>query len=88
MMANWFKPKTYGYGATPTTWQGWTIVAGFVAVVLLLAWWLVGFDESEPPGTFSLIIFLKLTLLLVVAIWLIAKRNTDGEWRWRWGKNS
>ena len=45
-MARWFKPKTYGYGATPVTWQGWAIVAGFVAAVVLLAWGLIGFDRS------------------------------------------
>jgi hypothetical protein len=87
-MANWFKPKAYGYGATPVTWQGWAIVAGFIAAVLLLAWWLIGFDRSEPPGIFSLLMFLKFVLLLVLAVWLVSKRNTDGEWRWRWGRNS
>lgn len=87
-MAKWFKPKTYGYGATPTTWQGWSIVAAFIAAVLVLAWLLFGFDRSEPPGIFSLIMFFKFVVLLVLAVWVVSKRNTDGEWRWRWGKNS
>ena len=87
-MARWFKPKTYGYGATPVTWQGWAIVAGFVAAVVLLAWGLIGFDRSESPGVFNLIMFFTFALLLVVAVWIVSKRNTDGEWRWRWGKNN
>jgi hypothetical protein len=25
MAEYWFKPKRYGYGATPVTWQGWAV---------------------------------------------------------------
>lgn len=87
-MARWFKPKRYGYGATPVTWQGWALVAGFVGAVLFLAWGLIGFDRSQPPGFFNLIMFFKFVLLLVMALWIVSKRHTDGEWRWRWGRNS
>ena len=24
-MSYWFRPKRYGYGATPITWQGWLL---------------------------------------------------------------
>jgi len=27
MSQYWFKPKTYGYGATPSGWKGWAAVA-------------------------------------------------------------
>ena len=30
----WFKPKTSGYGATPTTWEGWTVMAIYGAIIL------------------------------------------------------
>ena len=36
MSQYWFKPKTYGYGATPANWKGWAAVAGYVAVVTAL----------------------------------------------------
>jgi hypothetical protein len=87
-MAKWFKPKRYGYGATPVTWQGWIIVAGFVLAVLALVWWLIGFDRSEPPTLFNILMFLKFLLLLILTLWLVVKHNTDGEWGWRWGKNT
>ena len=29
----WFKPKSHGYGATPSTWQGW-LATGLFSVVL------------------------------------------------------
>jgi hypothetical protein len=36
-MAGWFGPKRYGWGLTPTSWQGWLLTAVFVAVVIVLA---------------------------------------------------
>ena len=30
----WFKPKRYGYGATPMTWQGWAVTIAAVIVVV------------------------------------------------------
>jgi predicted amidophosphoribosyltransferase len=36
----WFGPKRIGYGIRPQTWQGWLIVAVFVAVVTGIALWL------------------------------------------------
>ena len=39
----WFRPKTYGYGATPMTWEGWAlslavgaVFAGSIVVMMLL----------------------------------------------------
>ena len=43
----WFKPKRYGYGATPITWQGWALVIGFAAAVFGLVWGLIGFDRAN-----------------------------------------
>jgi len=87
-MAKWFIPKRYGYGATPVIPQGWAVVGSFAAAVLLLVWWLIGFDRSEAPGAFGFVMFFTFLALLIAALWIVSKRNTDGEWRWRWGKNS
>ncbi len=36
----WFRPKTFGYGPAPASWEGWlctlTLIVLFVATVLLL----------------------------------------------------
>jgi hypothetical protein len=87
-MPVWFKPKRYGYGATPVTWQGWALTLGFVAAVFVLAWWLIGFDQAGQPSGWNFILFFKSVAILVVALWIISKRTTDGEWRWRWGQKS
>ena len=33
MAKYWFKPKRYGYGATPVTWQGWMVSETVLVVV-------------------------------------------------------
>ena len=33
MTQYWFKPKRYGYGATPVTWEGWAVILTAVIVV-------------------------------------------------------
>ena len=76
-MADWFAPKRYGYGAgRPIAWQGWALVAAFVAIVLAVALSL----EGRPAAQASILV--PLTILLL----LIAARTTRGGWRWRWGE--
>jgi hypothetical protein len=29
-----FRPKTYGYGATPITWEGWAVTIGIVVAMV------------------------------------------------------
>ncbi|OYY71573.1 hypothetical protein [Sphingomonas sp. 28-63-12] len=70
----WFAPKMFGLGATPVTWQGWALVAGFLAAVLGLARW-VADDATKIAAIFAI------TLPFVVVVWL----KTDGGWRWHWG---
>jgi hypothetical protein len=85
--AVWFRPKRYGYGATPVTWQGWALVGGFVAAIVLAAILLVG-KSNPPPG--NVVAFFIVEAALLAALWVISQRTTDGAWRWRWGadKNS
>ena len=87
-MTAWFKPKTYGYGATPVNWQGWAATMAFVAVIvgvapLLLAWQA---DPLTGPSAWQIAAWLVATVVLAaVFIWL-AHAKTDGQWAWRWGK--
>ena len=45
----WFRPKRYGYGATPVTWEGWLVVAVSVALIMAAGYFLVG----AGPQSFS-----------------------------------
>ncbi|HVX34614.1 MAG TPA: hypothetical protein VHC71_00155 [Hyphomicrobium sp.] len=83
MAEYWFRPKKYGFGATPITWQGWAVtlatVLAMVAVTVFLR-----LHTRSFLGLVGLFAFdaLALGVLLVVS-----RRKTDGEWHWRWGKN-
>lgn len=70
----WFAPKLYGYGATPVTWQGWALTAGFVAVVTLVAMLL-----HHPVAVIAV------ALALTVPFMALVYAKTDGGWTWRWG---
>lgn len=30
----WFRPKTFGFGWTPVTWEGWAVTLGAVLLVV------------------------------------------------------
>jgi hypothetical protein len=79
----WFRPKRYGYGATPTTWEGWAVtVAACVIVVGSVAAMNVVVDRSDFGA------WMVWAVLIAGAIfWFVrlVRNRTDGEWRWRWG---
>ncbi len=78
----WFKPKKYGYGATPSNWKGWLLVLVFV--VFCLVWARLTVLSSAPSITDTIVFVLGLiALILVFAVF--SKSKTAGSWRWRWG---
>ena len=88
MRPYWFKPKTYGYGATPNNWMGWAATGAYVVVMLSASVLLLGLELN--PGTGPSFWQIAVWALLVAAltggfVWL-ARAKTDGQWGWRWGK--
>ena len=78
----WFGPKRYGFGAGwPIAWQGWALLAGYLALALattlLLEW------DAETGLIAMLVLLLPATIALVA----IAAHKTRGGWRWRWGSD-
>jgi len=62
----WFARKTFGWGWTPASWQGWLVTAGFLVIVFLLG-------RVFPPAThridyFGGIIAASVLLLTVVVL--------------------
>ena len=70
----WFRPKLFGWGATPTTWQGWALIAGYVA--------LLGLDLRGAHSSGAKVV---LAAMLTVALVALSWAKTGGAWRWRWG---
>ena len=69
----WFKPKNYGYGAYPSTKEGWIVILLYLLFLYLIMTYLVQF------------IFLQIFLLflLVISLIYISKKKTKETWKWR-----
>tara|TARA_Y100000310_G_scaffold217822_1_gene218934 strand:+ start:24408 stop:24641 length:234 start_codon:yes stop_codon:yes gene_type:complete len=72
----WFKQKRFGYGATPSSWEGWLITIFFILLV-------IGRTIELQNNTPRLIIEL---ILIIIPLIIISKYKTEGGWKWRWGK--
>ncbi len=70
----WFRPKRYGYGATPQTWQGWAAIALFVVAMVLDLWFLRGAARWAVGG------------MLIATFIALAYAKSGAPWRWRWGR--
>ena len=77
----WFKPRSFGYGATPITWQGWVITIAGMAIVV--------FSSLLIPvlavGTLWVFSAIVIDVVVVVGLLIVSRSKTEGDWRWRWG---
>lgn len=82
MARYWFRPRHYGYGVTPVTWEGWTLSAAVAAVVALSV---VAMNLLVDRSNFAVWI-LWAAIIAAVVFWFVrvSRRRTDGEWRLRW----
>ena len=83
MAKYWFRQKKFGYGATPSTWQGWV-----VTIVSALA--VFGVILSGPTIRDNVLraVWIGFGLLITVIVTVsITYRKTEGGWRWRNGKD-
>jgi hypothetical protein len=77
----WFKPKTFGYGATPITWEGWALTLGFALVIAGCVVTIIRHKESLPTFVTSLVIIVVATIVLTA----VSVQKTDGAWGWNAG---
>jgi hypothetical protein len=73
----WFPAKRYGWGwGVPTSWQGWTALVLFFALVLLGVFVLL---PSRGP-----LVFLLYSAILCAVLILVCWAKGEPP-RWRWG---
>jgi hypothetical protein len=82
MNSYWFKPKQYGHGATPVTWQGWAVVVAGVVVIVLAALLIPAHNARSASAWIT---FFAIEAVIIAIVWIVSRGKTDGEWRWRWG---
>ena len=74
----WFRPKLFGYGAVPVTWQGWTLTLALVVGAAMIA------NVAQHRSTIYAVLLAPLVVGFLYLCWV----KTDGEWRWRWGEEN
>ena len=82
----WFKPKTYGYGATPVTWQGWVVTTAFAAALVIVTLGLTQLmDPKNAVAAWVVAGCFALLAAAIIGFIRFAEHKTDGGWKWRWG---
>ncbi|MCB1520210.1 MAG: hypothetical protein KDJ37_06500 [Hyphomicrobiaceae bacterium] len=79
----WFKPKSHGYGATPSNWKGWaattafSLALGIASVATMLA-------LKDTGSILAYLVWFLAVLAAVYGFTQFARARTDGDWAWRW----
>ena len=62
-MSPWFRPKRYGLGFTPSSWQGWVATGTYIVVLVVL-----GFAvAASQPWVFWTVFVLATVVYLLIA---------------------
>lgn len=78
----WFKRKTYGYGWTPATKEGWIVIAVYTLFVLMSGLYFMS-DTPSPRET----IFFVLSVIGASAVLIIICFKKGETPRWQWGED-
>jgi hypothetical protein len=81
--AFWFKPKKFGYGAAPSTWEGWVVTTAYCVVV-----WVSAAILATHTGSRTILLSMATAMIVAtIALVVIAIWKTDGHWgRNAWAK--
>ena len=84
MADHWFTPKPRGYGARPANWKGWAAVAGFIGALLVLSVAVfTGLGVVGVSVAAQNMVYLLSAIVLTLGFFALAKRKTNGDWKWR-----
>ncbi len=77
----WFKAKSYGWGWTPCTWQGWAVLVMYLFAVLNETTSAV---IQAPTDVYSFLRFFPNIYILTVFLIIICYATGEKP-SWRWG---
>ncbi|HSV13262.1 MAG TPA: hypothetical protein VLI90_03335 [Tepidisphaeraceae bacterium] len=81
MSRSWFKAKRFGWGWTPTTWQGWFVMAAFVAAVTTSAFGILGVGKVMTIHQW-VAFYAALALEPLILVLICCKTGERPRWRW------
>lgn len=84
MKKYWFKPKKYGYGFFPISWEGYLSIFVFILFLFISAYVnnIFGTEAGLKEGLgFILDVFIIASIFTV-----LFKHRVEGGLRWQWGE--
>ena len=79
MKTLYFKRKTYGWGWTPVTWQGWGITIAYAVILIVLSSSVDWNNEKE------IMLMFVLPLIILTTAFVCIAYKTGEKPRWQWG---
>lgn len=81
----WFKRRRFGYGWTPSTWEGWAVLGVYLLIVLIPAFILK--DAHSNSANKEAFFYLGYVLIATGCLLLITYKKGPKP-KWRLGKKS
>ena len=80
----WFRPKSFGYGATPVTWEGWLLTLGSMAVTMgsILVATITEVNNWPDRRVYQVVCLIVVATTMLATI-IVSRRKTSEDWRWR-----
>lgn len=75
----WFKRRLYGWGWTPATWEGWTVLAIHLVLVVFLAFRV---DAEASFGEIAWNFLLPVAFLTAALIGISYRMGERPHWQW------
>ncbi|MAF79774.1 hypothetical protein CL629_01710 [bacterium] len=73
----WFKARSFGWGWTPVSKEGWLVTIIYMAALLF-----IGIREGNNPNAESQNILIPVGLLTALLIIIALKTGEKPSWRW------
>ena len=83
MARYWFRQKSFGYGATPNTWQGWILTLVGLVLILCVVWEVQQINDRLMQTLVALAGIAAVGIPMSIIAWI----KTEGGWRWRGGRD-
>ena len=80
----WFKRKSYGWGWTPVSWEGWVIICIYA---FMMAFAFSYFDVRSHSGSDTFINFATPCIFFTSILILICYKKGETP-KWQWGEKS
>jgi SNF family Na+-dependent transporter len=77
----WFKRKRFGYGWTPVTWQGWLVIAAYVASLVFFA-----NNGKNFVKTSDIVIGVVVPIIMFTALLILVCIVKGEKPKWQWGR--